>query len=96
VPSNDHGPVHGGDEPTASRTTVLSSSAFTSSPELEGFVDLMSSTNVELGSLLVHVERVPLSKVYELAEEARRRATCWLDLARALERRPALRGPAAR
>ncbi|MBW3668469.1 MAG: ParB/RepB/Spo0J family partition protein [Actinobacteria bacterium] len=34
-----------------------------------------------------NVESVPLSRVYEIADEARRRAACWLELAEALENR---------
>ena len=35
------------------------------------------------------VDKVPLSRVYEISDEARRRAETWLQFARALENRPA-------
>jgi hypothetical protein len=38
---------------------------------------------------LDRVEKVPLSRVYEISDEARRRAEVWLQFARALEHRPA-------
>jgi hypothetical protein len=67
--------------------------------------DLALTSGTELGDLVEWLERtdpgdnpyhyvggVPLSRVYELGDEARRRAAFWTDMARSLEaraRRPA-------
>lgn len=53
----------------------------------EDFLSWFERTAVS-GSDAAWAEAVPLSRVYLLAEEARRRADTWLELARALEARP--------
>jgi hypothetical protein len=80
----------------ASTAALLSATALTSTAEGRAFAELLSSTNVERGALFAHLGSVPLSKVYEVADEARRRASCWADFAQALEGRPSLRARAVR
>jgi ParB-like chromosome segregation protein Spo0J len=53
----------------------------------EQFVDWFGKTSVEQGDLWRYVESVPLSRVYEIADEARRRAEFWTRFAVAVEGR---------
>lgn len=60
--------------------------AMSTSPELSALVDWLRRT--EPGpDLVTHVAAAPLSRVYELADEARRRASFWGAFATALESR---------
>lgn len=60
--------------------------AMSTSPELSALVDWLRRT--EPGpDLVTHVAAAPLSRVYELADEARRRASFWSAFATALESR---------
>lgn len=51
------------------------------------FVDWFGTTSVEQGDLWRYVESVPLSRVYEIADESRRRAEFWTRFALAVEGR---------
>jgi ParB-like chromosome segregation protein Spo0J len=63
-------------------------SALASADESEHFLSWFDGTALTARDL-VRAESVPLSRVYELADEARRRADVWLQLARRLEARSA-------
>lgn len=62
--------------------------ALASSDRGDDFVAWMSTTQVERGDL-EWAQAVPMSRVYVVASEARRRAELWSDFAQALEARPA-------
>jgi hypothetical protein len=51
------------------------------------FVGWFDTTSVEPGDLCRYVDAVPLSRVYEIADEARRRAEFWEGFAVAVEGR---------
>lgn len=51
------------------------------------FVEWFDATMVARGDVYEHSGTVPLSRVYEVADEARRRAECWLRFADAVEGR---------
>jgi ParB-like chromosome segregation protein Spo0J len=51
------------------------------------FAEWFDSTSVEQGELWQYVDAVPLSRVYEIADEARRRADFWSRFAVAIEAR---------
>jgi ParB-like chromosome segregation protein Spo0J len=68
--------------------------AFSSSPRRRDTAAWLARTAVQLGDLDDHLSDVPLSRIYELADECRRRARVWADMANALEGRP--RGTVAR
>jgi len=59
--------------------------AFESTAEGVSFVDWFESTTVNDGGS--RVDEVPLSRVYDIADEARRRARYWSDFAESLEQR---------
>ena len=61
--------------------------AFTDREDGQRFVDWLNSTSVEPGDLWRYVESVPLSRVYVIADEARRRAEFWTRFAMAVEGR---------
>jgi ParB-like chromosome segregation protein Spo0J len=61
--------------------------AFTDRDGGQQFVGWFDTTCVEPGDLYQYVESVPLSRVYEIADEARRRAEFWTRFAVALEGR---------
>lgn len=88
------------DDPAATALSLLSRSpgsraglvcrddpAFTDREDGPQFVEWFSSTSVEQGQLWQYVESVPLSRVYEIADEARRRAEFWASFAGAVEGR---------
>jgi ParB-like chromosome segregation protein Spo0J len=60
---------------------------FVSRDDGDTFAKLFDATTVERASLLAHVESVPLSRIYEVADEARRRADYWREFADVLESR---------
>jgi ParB-like chromosome segregation protein Spo0J len=62
--------------------------ALVSAADGDAFLSWFNQTAVTARDL-ARVKTVPLSRVYELADEARRRADLWLRLARALEARSA-------
>jgi hypothetical protein len=59
--------------------------ALSATPEGVSFVEWFESTAVTVAPC--RVDDVPLSRVYEIADEARRRARFWIDLADSLESR---------
>jgi ParB-like chromosome segregation protein Spo0J len=61
--------------------------AFASREDAETFAKLFDATAVDRAALLAHVESVPLSRIYEVADEARRRADLWREFADVLESR---------
>lgn len=74
---------------------VASDVAFTSTPEGTRFALWFSATNID-GSWRDYVDNIPLSKVYEIADEARRRASFWSEFARSVENRARPATPVAR
>jgi ParB-like chromosome segregation protein Spo0J len=61
--------------------------AFTDREDGQQFVDWLNETSVEPGDLWRYVDSVPLSRVYVIADEARRRAEFWTRFAMAVEGR---------
>ena len=61
--------------------------AFTDRDGGQEFVDWFETTSVEQLDPWLHVEAVPLSRVYEIADAARHRAEFWNRFAKALETR---------
>ena len=61
--------------------------AFTDREDGPEFVEWFGATSVEQGDLWRYAETVPLSRVYEIADEARRRAEFWSGFAGAVEDR---------
>jgi hypothetical protein len=61
--------------------------AFTDREDGQRFVDWLNTTSVEQGDLWRYVDSVPLSRVYVIADEARRRAEFWTRFAMAVEGR---------
>lgn len=59
--------------------------AFSSTTTGEAFVDWFESTNI--GDERCRADEVPLSRIYEIADEARRRAAFWTEFADLVERR---------
>jgi ParB-like chromosome segregation protein Spo0J len=52
-----------------------------------GAASWLAVTTVNMEDLHTHLESLPLSRVYEVADECRRRAKTWVEIAEALERR---------
>jgi len=65
-----------------------SDSACSSADGAAGFGAWFDRTWIDLPTCLAHLDGVPLSRVYEIADESRRRAQAWADFASALEGRP--------
>jgi ParB-like chromosome segregation protein Spo0J len=75
--------------PPAGRTVsdpVAADAAFGSSPELAEVVSWMSRTAVTADDFGSYLERVPLGRIYEVADECRRRSATWAELATSLEK----------
>ena len=70
-----------------STARVREDPAFTDRDGGEQFVGWFDTASVEPQDLYRYVEAVPLSRVYEIADEARRRADFWTRFAVALESR---------
>ena len=66
--------------------------AFHGEADTARFASLFDSTAVDRRELLRHVESVPRSRVYVVADEARRRAESWQEFAEVLESRVRRRG----
>ncbi len=81
-PSGPNGPVGGEDT-----TDWASDAALASAAGGDDLLAWMAQTRLD-PSDLEWANSVPLSRVYVLAEEARRRADLWLQFAQALEARP--------
>jgi hypothetical protein len=60
--------------------------AFGSSPELSELASWLARTGVSVDDFAAYLERVPLGRVYEVADECRRRAAVWAELAACLEK----------
>jgi ParB-like chromosome segregation protein Spo0J len=69
------------------RRRLAEDPAFASRADAEIFATLFDATTVDRASLIGHVESVPLSRIYEVADEARRRAELWREFADVLESR---------
>ena len=69
----------------------LSDSALAATTQGKGFATWLEQTNIGEESQ-GYVEGIPLSRVYEIADEARRRADAWLAFAAMLEERARGRG----
>jgi ParB-like chromosome segregation protein Spo0J len=65
-----------------------SDSACSSADGAVNFAAWFDRTWIDLPTCMAHLTSVPLSRVYEIADEARRRAQAWAAFATALERRP--------
>jgi ParB-like chromosome segregation protein Spo0J len=52
------------------------------------FAGWFDRTRIDVPTCSSHLASVPLSRVYEVADESRRRAQAWADFAAALQRRP--------
>ena len=61
--------------------------AFRSEEHAEQFATLFDASAVDRDRLLFHVDCIPLSRIYEVADEARRRAESWREFADVLESR---------
>jgi ParB-like nuclease domain len=70
--------------PTGGRVIDLS---LPRSPELDGTASWLAQTAVTIEDLPLHLGSLPLSRVYEVADECRRRAHTWGQIAEALEQR---------
>ena len=66
---------------------VRSDKAFTDRDGGQAFIEWFESTSVEHADLWQYVDAVPLSRVYEIADEARRRAELWTRFAVSIEGR---------
>jgi hypothetical protein len=71
----------------SSASPVRDDRAFTDRDGGPRFVEWFDAGSVEPGDLCHYVDAVPLSRVYEIADEARRRAEFWTRFALALEGR---------
>jgi ParB-like chromosome segregation protein Spo0J len=69
------------------RSAVREDPAFRGEEDTATFATLFDSTAVDRGALLRHVECIPVSRIYEVADEARRRADSWREFAELLESR---------
>ena len=67
--------------------TVVADFAFRSSPESTEALTWLARTAVTVEDLHGHLGNLPLSRVYEVADECRRRAATWAQIADALETR---------
>jgi ParB-like chromosome segregation protein Spo0J len=61
-----------------------------------GAASWFTATTVNIEDLNTHLGSLPISRVYEVADECRRRAKTWLEIAEALERRTRSGSPANR
>jgi hypothetical protein len=76
-----------GPEAQANRTLGWESDpALRSTSQTQAFLEWFGQTSVR-DTWPVWVDTVPLSRIYEIADEARRRADAWVSFARALEQR---------
>jgi hypothetical protein len=82
-------------EPAGPKETVVAidnssaqsvDSALMSTPEAAAFADWFAQTRVD-DEWSLHIGVIPLSRVYEIADEARKRGERWIQFAKALESR---------
>ena len=71
---------------------LVADPALHSSPEGAEALTWLARTAVSVEDLHAHLGSLPLSRVYEVADECRRRARTWAQMADALEAR-VRRGP---
>ncbi len=76
-----------GSDATSSGVSATSDVALSSLPEAEGFVAWFDSHRIESTAWRRYLPLVPLSRVYEIADECRARAAAWSEMASALEHR---------
>jgi hypothetical protein len=69
------------------RLGKLAESAYSSTPEASAFSVWFAQTDVDSGICATYATGVPVSRVYEIADEARRRSDVWATFAKDLERR---------
>jgi predicted trehalose synthase len=74
-------------EPITANPACRSNPAYPSSPEDVDAVSWLDRTAVTLEDLRAHLGSLPLSRVYEIADECRRRARTWSEMADVLEAR---------
>ena len=72
--------------PVADRWPSATDRAITSTPDGKEFADWFDRTDIRL-DWRAHVMSVPLSRVYEVADDARRRARVWSEFSEVLEER---------
>jgi ParB-like chromosome segregation protein Spo0J len=65
----------------------LADPAFASTGEGAAFMAWFAATNLTNEDWHIHVRHIPLSRVYEIADMARRRSDAWREFARAVEGR---------
>jgi hypothetical protein len=73
--------------PTARRAEWRPDRSFTSREDSAATARFLQRTDVTESELTAHVAAVPLSRIYEVADEARRRAAFWERLAHHVEAR---------
>ena len=73
-------------DPVEERTDWRQDKALSSAPRSDAFLAWFQSSEVG-DEWSNHLDAVPLSRVYEIADESRRRARVWLEFADALEGR---------
>ena len=71
---------------TSTEDFWLNDSALLATGEGTQFASWFDATKVD-GDYLKYVPEVPLSRVYEIADEAHRRSAAWTEIAKALEAR---------
>jgi DNA-binding NarL/FixJ family response regulator len=66
---------------------LVSAAALRSDATLTAFADWLARTTIDDADWMAFVDVVPVGRIYELTDEARRRSTSWRLLAEALDRR---------
>jgi hypothetical protein len=66
---------------------IRADAALTASEDGATFVAWLAQTNISDDDVCRHLFAIPLSRVYEIADEAQRRAKVWTAFARKLEAR---------
>jgi ParB-like chromosome segregation protein Spo0J len=69
----------------ATKVLDLKDTVFDTRPELMDTKEWLARTSVDLSDLTAHLEALPLSRVYEVVDECRRRSEVWGEMARILE-----------
>ena len=69
------------------RCALLQDPAFQASTEYANAAFWLAKTTVTVEDLTTHLASLPLSRTYEVADECRRRARAWTDIADSLETR---------
>lgn len=73
--------------PVAPCESLRDDTAIRSRPDLDELSDWLVRTDVSIYHFQRYLERVPLGRVYELADECRKRARAWTEMGRMLEER---------